>query len=126
MIAASRLGNFGTKVVLYAILSLTLVRLLPVAIAMIRTQLKPATVVFMGWFGPRGLASIVLGLVYMEQEAALPGEKLIMLGIIATVLLSIFAHGISASPGIKLYARQIEGLPDDAPEYREVVELPTR
>ena len=126
MIAASRLGNFGAEVVLYAILSLTLVRMLPVAIAMIRTQLKPATVVFMGWFGPRGLASIVLGLVYLEQEAALPGEKLIMLGILATVLLSIFAHGISASPGIKLYARQIEGLPDDAPEYREVVELPTR
>jgi NhaP-type Na+/H+ or K+/H+ antiporter len=93
---------------------------------MIRTQLKPATVVFMGWFGPRGLASIVLGLVYLEQEAALPGEKLIMLGIIATVLLSIFAHGISASPGINLYARQIKDLPDDAPEYREVAELPTR
>ncbi|HUV92557.1 MAG TPA: cation:proton antiporter [Anaerolineales bacterium] len=126
MIAASRLGNFGAKVVLYAILSLTLVRMLPVAIAMIRTQLKPATLVFMGWFGPRGLASIVLGLVYLEQEAALPGEKLIMLAIIVTVLLSIFAHGVSASPGIKLYARQIEGLPDDAPEYREVVELPTR
>ena len=126
MIAASMLGNLGAKVVLYAILSLTLVRMLPVAIAMIRTRLKPATVVFMGWFGPRGLASIVLGLVYLEQKAALPGEKLIMLGMIATVLLSIFAHGISASPGIKLYARQIEGLPDDAPEYREVVELPTR
>ncbi len=126
MIAASKLGNFGAKVVLYAILSLTLVRMLPVAIAMIKTRLKPATVVFMGWFGPRGLASIVLGLVYLEQEAALPGEKLIMLSLIATVLLSIFAHGISASPGIKLYARQIEGLPDDAPEYREVVELPTR
>ncbi len=125
MIAASRLGNFGAKVVLYAILSLTLVRMLPVAIAMIRTQLKPATLVFMGWFGPRGLASIVLGLVYLEQEAALPGEKLIMLAIIVTVLLSIFAHGVSASPGIKLYARQIEGLPDDAPEYHEVVELPT-
>lgn len=126
MIAASMLGNFGANVVLYAILSLTLVRMLPVAIAMIRTRLKPATVVFMGWFGPRGLASIVLGLVYLEQEAALPGEKLIILSLIATVLLSIFAHGISASPGIKLYARQIEGLPDDAPEYREVVELPTR
>ncbi|MFC2053753.1 cation:proton antiporter [Chloroflexota bacterium] len=126
MIAASMLGNIGAKVVLYAILSLTLVRMLPVAIAMIRTQLKPATVIFMGWFGPRGLASIVLGLVYLEQEAALPGEKLIMLAIIVTVLLSIFAHGISASPGIKLYAHQIEGLHDDAPEYREVVELPTR
>jgi len=62
----------------------------------------------------------------LEQEAALPGEKLIMLAIIVTVLLSIFAHGVSASPGIKLYVRQIEGLPDDAPEYREVVELPTR
>lgn len=126
MSAASRLGNIGVKVVLYAILSLTLVRMLPVAIAMIRTKLKPATIVFMGWFGPRGLASIVLGLVYLEQEAALPGEKLIMLVLIATILLSIFAHGISASPSIKLYARQIENLPIDAPEYREVAELPTR
>ena len=126
MIAASSLGNFGVKVLLYAILSLTLVRILPVSIAMIRTKLKPATVVFMGWFGPRGLASIVLGLVYLEQEAALPGEKLIMLSIIVTVLLSIFVHGISASPGIKLYARQIENLPINAPEYREVAELPTR
>jgi sodium/hydrogen antiporter len=59
--------------VVYAILSLTLVRMFPVAIALIGTRLKPATVLFMGWFGPRGLASVVLGLVYIELEGHLPG-----------------------------------------------------
>ena len=62
---------------LYAILSLTVVRMLPVAIALIGTRLSRATVLFMGWFGPRGLASIVLGLVYLEQQAHLPGESAI-------------------------------------------------
>jgi sodium/hydrogen antiporter len=99
----------------YAVLSLTLVRMLPVAIALIGTRLSRASVVFMGWFGPRGLASIVLGLVYLEQELHLPGEAIIRSTITATVLLSIFAHGLSAMPGIGLYAR-ISSLAADAPE----------
>ena len=59
--------QFNWSHVLYAVLSLTVVRMLPVAIALIGTRLSRATVLFMGWFGPRGLASIVLGLVYLEQ-----------------------------------------------------------
>lgn len=61
----------------------------------------------MGWFGPRGLASIVLGLIYLQQELSLPGEPTIRLALIASVLLSIFAHGLTASPGIAAYARTI-------------------
>jgi sodium/hydrogen antiporter len=99
----------------YAILSLTIVRMLPVAIALIGTHLKKATVTFMGWFGPRGLASIVLGLVYIEQEAHLPGEPTIRLAVTVTVLLSIFAHGLSALPGINLYVKRIAS---DAPEIQ--------
>ena len=72
-----------------------------------RHAAEPATVLFMGWFGPRGLASIVLGLVYLEQETHQPGEPTIRLAVMATVLLSIFAHGLSAMPGIKLYARKV-------------------
>jgi len=53
---------------LYAVLSLTVVRMLPVAVALRGTGLSRATVLFMGWFGPRGLASIVLGLVYLEEK----------------------------------------------------------
>ncbi len=73
---------------------------------------------FMGWFGPRGLASIVLGLVYLEQEMHLPGETTIRLAVMMTVLLSIFAHGLSAMPGIGLYARKIAALPATAPEHQ--------
>jgi NhaP-type Na+/H+ or K+/H+ antiporter len=73
----------------------------------------------MGWFGPRGLASIVLGLVYIEQEAHLPGESTIRLAVTVTVLLSIFAHGISALPGINLYAQKIGQLQPEAPEITD-------
>jgi sodium/hydrogen antiporter len=108
--------QFNPALALYAILSLTVVRMLPVAIALIGTRLRPATVVFIGWFGPRGLASIVLGLVYLEQEMHLPGETTIRLAVIVTVLSSIFAHGLTAMPGIRLYAGRIASLNATAPE----------
>jgi NhaP-type Na+/H+ or K+/H+ antiporter len=102
----------------YAILSLTVVRMLPVAIALIGTRLSAATVLFMGWFGPRGLASIVLGLVFLEKETLLPGEETIRLAVMATVMLSIFAHGFSALPGINHYVRKVATLDDESPEKR--------
>ena len=105
-----------SNLVVYAILSLTVIRMLPVAISLIGAHLKSSTVVFMGWFGPRGLASIVLGLVYIEQEAHLSGEPTIRLAVTMTVLLSIFAHGLSALPGTNLYARRVAALTSDAPE----------
>ena len=93
--------------VMYAAISLTVVRMLPVAVSLVGTGLDRPTVLFMGWFGPRGLASIVLGLVYLEQEAHLPGEPYIRSAVAATVLISIFAHGLSAMPGIGMYAKRI-------------------
>lgn len=110
------LREFDARIVLYAVLSLTVVRMLPVALALAGTRMSRATVLFMGWFGPRGLASIVLGLFYIEQEAHLPGESTIRLAVMATVLLSILAHGLSAVPGIGLYERKLAGLGPDAPE----------
>lgn len=98
-------GVLGLGPVLYALLSLTLVRMLPVAVSLAGTGLGKGTVAFMGWFGPRGLASIVLGLVYLEEEKHLPGEQITRLAVMATVLLSIFAHGLTAAPGIRLLAR---------------------
>ncbi len=111
--------NFRPMHLLYAVLSLTVVRMLPVAIALTGTRLSAATVLFLGWFGPRGLASIVLGLVFLEHEAHLPGEETIKLTVMVTVLLSIFAHGFSALPGIRLYAGKIAELDDDVPEKRQ-------
>jgi NhaP-type Na+/H+ or K+/H+ antiporter len=111
-------GDFTWNLVLYAVLSLTVVRMLPVAVALIGTRLSRATVLFMGWFGPRGLASIVLGVMFLEEYTRLPGESTIRLAVIVTALLSIVLHGLSSLPGIDLYARSVAGLPPDASEHR--------
>lgn len=118
LIVARHFGQLAPVHLLYAIISLTAVRMLPVAASLAGTQLSAATVLFMGWFGPRGLASIVLGLVYLEEEARLPGEETIKLAVMVTVLLSIFAHGFSALPGIDRYARRVAALDTAAPEHR--------
>jgi NhaP-type Na+/H+ or K+/H+ antiporter len=107
LLVALAFRHFNLVHALYAVLSLTVVRMVPVAVALIGTRLSRASVLFMGWFGPRGLASIVLGLVYLEEEVHLPGEETIRLAVMSTVMLSIFAHGLSAMPGIDLYARMV-------------------
>jgi NhaP-type Na+/H+ or K+/H+ antiporter len=117
VLATRMFGHFSTVHLLYAILSLTVVRMLPVAIALLGTRLSSATTLFMGWFGPRGLASIVLGLVFLEEEVHLPGEETIKLAVTATVLISVFIHGFSALPGIALYARKVAELDATAPEH---------
>jgi NhaP-type Na+/H+ or K+/H+ antiporter len=117
-VAARYAGELSGAAWIYAIASLTVVRMVPVALALRTTRLSRATVVFMGWFGPRGLASIVLALVYLEGEARLPAEHSILLAVTATVLLSIFAHGLSAKPGIAAYARRVEALGAEAPEMQ--------
>ncbi|MEZ5275218.1 MAG: cation:proton antiporter [Opitutaceae bacterium] len=116
LLAAHALPELTWMHALYAVLSLTVVRMLPVAVALIRTRLSRSTVLFMGWFGPRGLASIVLGLVYLGQEMHQTGEGTIRLAVMLTVLCSILAHGATALPGTKLYARKVTTLSSDAPE----------
>ena len=122
IVAASKLEAINLTIIVFATLSLTAIRMLPVAVSMIGTQFKPATIAFLGWFGPRGLASIVLGLVFLEQEAHLVATPVIRLVVIATVLLSVFAHGLSALPGIRWYSRWLASLKPDAAEREEVVE----
>jgi NhaP-type Na+/H+ or K+/H+ antiporter len=118
LLVAPVITSLSLILLLYAVVSLTLVRMLPVALALAGTGLSRSTVLFMGWFGPRGLASIVLGLVYLEHQATLPGESIIRLAVMATVLLSIFAHGLSALPGIGFYARRVASLDSLTPEHR--------
>jgi NhaP-type Na+/H+ or K+/H+ antiporter len=119
LLVALAFDHFNLVHVLYALLSLTVVRMIPVAVAVIGTRLSAATVLFMGWFGPRGLASIVLGLVFLEKETQVPGEETIKLVVMATVMLSIFAHGFTALPGIDLYARKLATLAVTSPETRQ-------
>lgn len=126
MIAASLLSGITTAIILYAVLSLTLIRILPVAVSLIKTGLKPNSILFMGWFGPRGLASIVLLLITLNEAPDLPGLQTIAVAVTITVLISVFAHGISANPAISWYAKKIALLPSDAPELKGVVESPTR
>ena len=104
------LGELSWELALYAILSLTLVRMLPVAIAMVGSRARPPTLGFLGWFGPRGLASIVFAVIVVE-ESNLPHEHLIVLAIYLTVGLSVFAHGLSAAPLAGRYARWYEQHP---------------
>lgn len=120
------LPDFTWQVLLYAVLSLTIVRILPVAISLIGTRLHRNTVLFMGWFGPRGLASIVMGLVFLEESTSIPNEQVITLTVVATVVLSVFAHGISSMPLIGRYQKLVQVLPAEAPENQEVIELPSR
>lgn len=119
MIVDTSRNGFTSAMVLYAVASLTVVRMLPVALSLLGTGLSRASVAFMGWFGPRGLASIVLGLVYLEREAHLPGEATIVSTVEVTVLMSVFAHGLTALPGIARYGRRVASLPELAPERRE-------
>jgi NhaP-type Na+/H+ or K+/H+ antiporter len=123
---AQTLSYISLPIILYVVLSLTVVRMLPVAISLIGTRLKTPTVLFMGWFGPRGLASIVMAVVFIEETTDLPGKPVILMAVLATVFISVFAHGMSAMPWISRYQKQVQALPADAPEHQEVVELPTR
>jgi NhaP-type Na+/H+ or K+/H+ antiporter len=84
------------QVVVYAVLSLTLIRMAPVALSLVGSGLDRATVAFVGWFGPRGLASIIFALIALED---LHGAAHRAVAVIATtVLLSVLAHGFSAKP----------------------------
>jgi NhaP-type Na+/H+ or K+/H+ antiporter len=126
VLTTSFLPLLNIQVILYAVLSLTLIRMLPVAISLLGTHLHPVSILLMGWFGPRGLASIVLTLVFIEESAAVPNSKYIALIVFTTVFLSVFAHGISAGPWIERYTRLLEKWGPGIPETRTVAELPTR
>jgi len=109
--------------ILYAVLSLTAIRMLPVALALRGTGLRRDTVALMGWFGPRGLASVVFTLIAFEkfQEAGRSVDALI-LAATWTILLSVFGHGISATPLSILYARRLEAAPEPPVELADMPE----
>lgn len=114
------------KIILYALLSLTLVRLLPVAISLLGMDLRKETIGFIGWFGPRGTASILYLFTVIEEES-LRGLDTIYAATLITVFLSVFAHGMSAAPAASWYGRVVgKKMPDEAAELQQVPSLPTR
>ena len=104
------LGEMSWELALYAILSLTVVRMVPVAIAMLDSRVRLPTLGFLAWFGPRGLASIVFAVIVIE-DSQLPHEHLIVLAVYLTVGLSVFAHGLTAAPLADRYADWFERHP---------------
>lgn len=115
-------GDIEPLAILYAVVSLTVVRMMPVAAAVAGTGLRRDTVAFMGWFGPRGLASVVFTLIAVEE---LHGSGAVA-GVITeiatwTILLSVMAHGLSADPIARAYGRRLSTA-EDIPELAEAPE----
>lgn len=122
------LEDIGVMMVVYAVLSLTLIRMVPVAISLIGSKVRPATTLFLGWFGPRGLASILYVFIMLDAEKIM-GADLIYATVMVTVLISVFAHGITAAPTANWYGKRMadEGtVKPDAAEQAEVPEMPLR
>jgi NhaP-type Na+/H+ or K+/H+ antiporter len=113
------------QVALYALLSLSVIRMLPVAVSLAGTHLRSVSVLFMGWFGPRGLASIVLGLIVVSEAPLLAGREQIELVVALTVLVSVLLHGFTAAPLSTAYARRVETMSPNASENQGVGEAPT-
>ena len=84
------------EVLVYAILILTLVRMLPIFVSLAGTGESTESRLFMGWFGPRGLASIVFIIIVTEKD--LPGGGVLAITVVCTVCLSILLHGLTANP----------------------------
>jgi NhaP-type Na+/H+ or K+/H+ antiporter len=98
------LEHLSWSAVLYGLLSLTLVRMIPVAVSLIGTGARRETIAFLGWFGPRGLASIVFAVIVVE-DSHLPQLNMILAATYVTIGLSVLLHGLTAAPLASRYAR---------------------
>jgi NhaP-type Na+/H+ or K+/H+ antiporter len=118
--------DLSAQPILYAILSLTVIRMVPVAIALIGTHLRPTTLAFMGWFGPRGLASVAFTLLALEEIDPSGGSGMLLQTVTWTILLSVVLHGISASPLAARYGASISkagDIPEKAPAGEPQIRL---
>ncbi len=118
------LQAFSPLAFVFALLALTFIRMAPVAVATLGLRLRGDTILLMGWFGPRGLASVVFTLMAMESfhEA---GHKIdILVGLaVWTILLSVFLHGMTAVPLANWYAKRLQRAVADVPELKDVTDL---
>lgn len=104
-VVGQALGHFNWLILLYAILSLTVIRMLPVFLSLIGAGYNTEGKLFIGWFGPRGLASIVFAVIVVNAD--LPNTGPIAMTVVCTVILSIIFHGITANPWAKAYGNRI-------------------
>jgi len=118
------LAHLNLPVLLYAVLSLTLIRMIPIAVSLLGTGLRVPTTLFLGWFGPRGLASILFVLLILEEAEVVHRAELLSITI-ATVALSALVHGLSAAPLAKRFARMVARM-GECQEMRPATEMPLR
>ncbi len=125
-VAIGLLGSLTAGAAVFVLGSLSVLRMAPVAIALAGSGLRRSTIAFIGWFGPRGLASIILALVVVDEQPELPGLDLLLAVITLTVLASIFLHGFSARPLSMLYSKSLREMDEHAPEMMETEVTPGR
>ena len=114
------------QIALYAVLSLTVIRMAPVWLALLGSGARPPTVAYTGWFGPRGLASIVFAVIVLEGSELEHIETMVA-AVAITVALSVFAHGVTAVPLTTAYARWFDAQPRPPPmESLPAAEQPWR
>ncbi len=125
VIAGPLMGEVTWPVVGYVVLSLTVVRMMPVVLALVGSGTLLQTKLFIGWFGPRGLASILFALLVV-QEVQGTGAELIFTVAMWTVLASVYAHGVSASPWASRLGARLSQMSDEQPENVDAPVHPTR
>ncbi|MDH3701722.1 MAG: cation:proton antiporter [Alphaproteobacteria bacterium] len=118
------IAGFTVEAILYAILSLTLIRIIPIQLSLIGTGLSGGSTMFLSWFGPRGLASILFALLILEKHP-IPGGDSILSSVVLTVLLSVLLHGVSAAPLAAAYSRFVTAR-GECEESKPVSEMPVR
>lgn len=118
------LHHIDVEFVAYAVLSLTAIRMIPIALSLVGSGIRLPTFLFLGWFGPRGLASILFVLLILEQ-AELPHREEILSITVITVALSVVLHGISAAPLARMYGRLAASM-GDCEESKQVPDMPLR
>jgi NhaP-type Na+/H+ or K+/H+ antiporter len=113
------------QTVVFVVLALTVARMVPVALALFGEGFTHTTVAFMGWFGPRGMASVVFAVIAFDSMTG-PDAKAVLAAITLTVLVSVVAHGLTAAPLSRRYGERVAALPEDAPERQDVPTLASR
>jgi NhaP-type Na+/H+ or K+/H+ antiporter len=106
LVVGQGLDSLTWQSVCYAVLSLTVIRILPVFIVLTGLGLGTAEKLFIGWFGPRGLASIVFAVIVINQK--LPGGSVVIDTAVVTIILSVLLHGLSANPLVAALAAKIQ------------------
>jgi len=118
------IADLDAMTLAYAVLSLTLIRMIPIAISLIGSGLRLPTKLFLGWFGPRGLASILFVLLILE-ESELPHRDQLLSITVITVALSVLSHGVSAAPLARLFGHLVSRM-GECEESKIVGEIPLR